>query len=151
MVVALSVCLCVCQSLILLFCLLHSHYCLFFLLFRSGGITFFPRVHFLCRLLVLFQYLFHSSFTAAACKRHWLFHQKCRLQLNMQTPLTQRSWSGLTILSRHSLGTNQRKKLTHSSSWKARPQSSQLAWPLWTDPWHKSKRLELVHANWSPL
>ena len=49
-----------------------------------------------------------------------------RLHLNTHTPFTQRCRSGLTVsLSRHSVG--------HSLSGNIRPQSSQLAEPLWTD------------------
>ena len=49
--------------------------------------------------------------------------------------MTQRSWSGLTILSRHSFGTYQGIELTRNSLGNARTQSSQLAEPLCTDPW----------------
>ena len=38
------------------------------------------------------------------------------------------------MLSRHSVGTYQGNKLTRNSSGNARPQSSQLAKPLWNDP-----------------
>ena len=38
------------------------------------------------------------------------------------------------MLSRHSVGTYQENEFTHNSSRNARPQSSQLAEPLWTDP-----------------
>ena len=57
-----------------------------------------------------------------------------RLRLNMYTPLTQRSRSGLTIGSRHGVGTYPGNELTHKSSGNARSQSAQLAEPLWTDP-----------------
>ena len=56
-----------------------------------------------------------------------------RLHLNVYTPLTQRSWNGLTVLSRHSLGTYQRNELKCNSSGNTQPQLSQLAEPLWTD------------------
>ena len=56
------------------------------------------------------------------------------LQLNTHTPLTQRSRSGLTKLSRHSMGTYQGNELTCNSSGSARPKSSQLDEPMWTDP-----------------
>ena len=55
-----------------------------------------------------------------------------RFHLNMHTPLTQWSQSGLTMLSRQSVGTYYRN--THSSSGNTRPHSSQLAEPLWNDP-----------------
>ena len=61
-----------------------------------------------------------------------------RLHLNTHTPLTQRSRSGLTILSMHSVGTLSGNKLTHNSSGNTRSQSSQLAEPLWTNPGIKS-------------
>ena len=58
-----------------------------------------------------------------------------RLRLNTHTLLTQRSRSGLTMpLCRHSVGTCHEM----SSSGNTRPQSSQLAEPLWTDPGRKS-------------
>ena len=50
-----------------------------------------------------------------------------RLYLNTQTPLTQRSQAGLTMLSRHSVGAYQVDELTGYSSGNARPQSPQLA------------------------
>ena len=55
--------------------------------------------------------------------------------LNMHAPLTQRCRSGLTMpLSRPSVGTYQENELTRNLSGNTRPQSSQLAEPLWTDP-----------------
>ena len=51
----------------------------------------------------------------------------------MHTPLTQQCWSGLTMLSRHSVGTYQGHKFTCNLLGNARPQSSQFAEPLWTD------------------
>ena len=56
----------------------------------------------------------------------------------MHTPLAQRSQSGLTMLSRHSMGTYQDNELTHNSSETTQPLSSQLNEPLWTDPGIKS-------------
>ena len=54
-----------------------------------------------------------------------------RLNLGMYTPLTKRSWSGLTMpLSRHNVGTYP------ETSW---PQSSQLVEPLWIDRELKSE------------
>ena len=69
-------------------------------------------------------------------------HSGGRLHLNAHTPLTQQSWSGLTKLYRHSVEIHQGNELTHNSSRNARPQSSQLAEPLWTDSW--LERMELV-------
>ena len=44
-----------------------------------------------------------------------------------------------------SVGTHQQNGPTHKSSGNARPQSSQLAEPLWTHLW--PKRVEMVRAN----
>ena len=57
-----------------------------------------------------------------------------RLHLNTHTPLTQRSRSGLTVPSRLSVKTYEGSDLTRNASGNTRPQSSQLAKPLWTDP-----------------
>ena len=58
-----------------------------------------------------------------------------RLHINMHTRLSQRIRSGLTMpLCRHSVGTCHEM----SSSGNTRPQSSQLAEPLWTDRGLKS-------------
>ena len=46
--------------------------------------------------------------------------------------------SGLTMLSRHTVGTYQGNALTLTLSGNSRPQSSQLAETLWTDPGVKS-------------
>ena len=56
-----------------------------------------------------------------------------RLHLNMYTTLTQWNHNGLTMLSRHCVGTYQGNKLTCNSSGNIRPQSSQLTEPLWID------------------
>ena len=62
-----------------------------------------------------------------------------RVHLNMHTPLTQRSQSELTLpLSRHS-GNLSGNKLKLILSRNSRPQSSQSAEPLWTDPGIKSE------------
>ena len=58
-----------------------------------------------------------------------------RLHLNTRTPLTQQSRSGLTMLSRHGVRAYQGNEVTRNSSGNTLPQSSQLAEPLWTDPW----------------
>ena len=54
-----------------------------------------------------------------------------RLHLNMHTPLTHPSRSGLT---RHSVGTYQETSSHASRQETLKSQSSQLAEPLWTDP-----------------
>ena len=58
-----------------------------------------------------------------------------RLHLNTHTPVTQQSWSGMTMpLSRYGMGTYQGIKLTYNSSGNAQSQSSQFTEPLCTDP-----------------
>ena len=71
--------------------------------------------------------LWHIKDPSFCQKRKW---QK---YLNMPTSLTQQSWSGLTMLSMHSVGTSQGKEATCNLSGNTWPQSSQLAEPLWTD------------------
>ena len=62
-----------------------------------------------------------------------------RLHLNMHKPVTQRSWSGLTMpLSGHSVGTYQGNEPTCNLLWHIQPQLSQLSEQLWTDPGLKS-------------
>ena len=61
-----------------------------------------------------------------------------RLHLNMHTPLSQRSWSGLTVLIRDSVGTYQGNNFSHNLPGNTLPQLSQLSEPLWTDPSLKS-------------
>ena len=68
--------------------------------------------------------------TVEARKRPRSFCQKCRWQV---TPLTQRNQSGLTMLSRHSVGTYQGNELTRNPAGIIRPESSQLPELLWTD------------------
>ena len=91
-------------------------------------------------MLTLIRCLFHAVLA------QWHVKDPChsaksaggRLHLNAHTPLTRRSLSGLTMLSRHSVGTYQGNELTRNSLGKTRPQSSQLAESLWTDPDLKS-------------
>ena len=56
----------------------------------------------------------------------------------MHTPLTQQSWSGLSVLSREPIAwepiTNVSGKEAHTQLIRDWPQSSQLAEPLWADP-----------------
>ena len=70
---------------------------------------------------------------------HFAKSECCRLDLNTHTLPTQLCLSGLTVLSRHSVGIDQGKELTRNSSVNTRPQSSQLAKLLWTDPSFKSE------------
>ena len=60
------------------------------------------------------------------------------------TPSTQLSQSGLTMLSRHSVGTYQGKEPTRNSSRNTRPQLSGLILTF-------KKKVELVCASWSSL
>ena len=100
---------------------------------RSRGIIFFLRVNF-C------QFLLFVHSTLLLLQRH--IKDPCysaksthdRLHLNMHTFFTQISWSGWTVLSRHSVGTSEGNNITHDSSGNAHTQSSQLTEPLWTDP-----------------
>ena len=102
---------------------------------RSCGRIFFFRVNFVCWLV------FGVSGSLAWLQRHLKgpgHSAKGRLHLIMRTPLTQRSWSGLTMpLFRHSIGTYREinSSATCQGTW---PQLSQLAEPLWTDPGLKS-------------
>ena len=48
--------------------------------------------------------------------------------------MAKRSLSGLIVLSRYSAGSYQGNELTRSPSGNARPQLSQLAEPMWSDP-----------------
>ena len=96
------------------------------------------------------RYLFHSCVTAVACNRPRSFCQKSRWQVTPKHAYILTLWNGiwLSMLSRHSVGTYQGKKLTCNLSENVHLQSSQLAEPLWTD---HGLRVELVCANWSPL
>ena len=79
----------------------------------------------------------HPRVTAVARKRPRSAAKSAggRLHLNTHTPLTQRSRSGPTMpLSRLSVGNLSGNELTRNLSENIRPQSSQLAEPLWTDP-----------------
>ena len=70
-------------------------------------------------MLILVRCPFHPRATEVAGKRSRSFCQKCKRQFDLSThaPLTQQN----------------RSALTRYSSGNARPQSSQLAEPLWTD------------------
>ena len=100
---------------------------------RSGRRIFFPTVSFLCRLFF--------GVRSTPVLQQWHVKDPCpsaksaggRLHLNTYIPLTQRSRSGLTMLSRHSVGTYQGMELTRNSSGNTRLQLSQLCAPLWTD------------------
>ena len=74
------------------------------------------------------KYLGHSAKSAGG-----------RLHLNMHTPLTLQSQSGLTVLFRHTVEMYQGNKLACNWLGNTQPQSSQLVEPLWTDPGLKIK------------
>ena len=79
-------------------------------------------------------------FTPVKPERPRPFCQKCRWQVTPKHTYTldPTSWSGLTIVSRHSVGTYQGNEPTRNSSRSTRPQSSELAEPLRTDPGQES-------------
>ena len=56
------------------------------------------------------------------------------LEQQQQIKKKNKTRNGLGMLSRHSVGTYQGNEPTRNSSGNTRPQSSQLAEPLWTDP-----------------
>ena len=97
----------------------------------------FSRVIFLCWLI---RCPFQHNVNAVVRKIRRLFCQTCRWQVtpNKYTPMIQRCRSGLTMLSRHSVGTYQRNELTRISSGNACQQSSQLVELLWTGSGLKS-------------
>ena len=105
---------------------------------RSGERVFFSRVNFLCWLL------FGVCSTSALLQ--WHVKGSChsakstgvRFHLNTHTPITQWSWSGLTMLSWHSVETYQGNELALNLSGNTRPQLSQLSELLWTHSGLKS-------------
>ena len=101
---------------------------------RSGGRIFFSRANFVCWLLPGVRSISALPQWHAQDAGHSARSASGRLHQNMRTPLTERSRSRLTMLSRQSVGTYQGNELTHSSSLNTRHQSSQLAEPPWTDP-----------------
>ena len=82
--------------------------------------------------LTLVRCPLHPSVTAVAHKRPWSFCKSAggRLRFSTHAPFIQGSQSGLTMPSRHSVGTDQGNKLTHNLSGNAHLQSSRLAEPL---------------------
>ena len=71
-----------------------------------------PPVNFVCWLLVLVLFSVHFIPDTAVARKYPGHSAKSaggRLHLNTHTPLTQQSWSGMTMpLSRHSVGTYQK-------------------------------------------
>ena len=86
-------------------------------------------------MLTLIRCPFLPCVTAMPRKRPQSFCKSAggRLHLNRHTPLTQRSRSGLTMLSEHGVETYPGNELTGSLPGNSLPQSSQLSEPLWTD------------------
>ena len=103
------------------------------ILSRSSRRIFFSRVNFLRWLLLGVCSIPMSPQWHVKDPNHSAKSAGGRLQLNTQ-PLTQRSLSGLTMLTRYSVGTYQENKLTHNSCGNTCPQSPQSAKPLWSDP-----------------
>ena len=89
--------------------------------------NFFSRVNFLCWLLVGIRSTPVLPQWHVKYRGHSVKSAGVRLHLNTQTPLTQRSWSRLIMLSRRNVGTYQGNALTRNSSGNARSLSSQLA------------------------
>ena len=91
-------------------------------------------------MLTLIRFPFHPRVTAVARKRPRSVCQSAggRLHVITHTPLTQRSRSGLTMPLSWQAGNLSGNELARNLSGNIRPQSSQLAEPLWTDPGIKS-------------
>ena len=104
----------------------------------SGGTIFFSGVKVLCWLLFGVRSVPVSPQWHVQDPGHSWKSAGGSLHLNVHTPLTQRSRSGLTMLFMHNVGTYQGNELTRYSSGNTRPQSSQLVETLWTDPCLKS-------------
>ena len=94
------------------------------------------------QLCVLIRCPFHPRVTAVTVKHPGNFTKSAGdwLHLNTYTPSTERSRSGLTMpLSRYSVEIYQATNSHATRQGNSRPQSSQLAEPLWTDPGLKSE------------
>ena len=101
---------------------------------------FFSRVNFLCCLLFGVRSTPVLSQWHAKDPCHSAKNAGGRLHSNTHTALTQRSRSGLTMpLSRYSVEIYQATNSHATRQGNSRPQSSQLAEPLWTDPGLKSE------------
>ena len=97
---------------------------------KSSRTTLFPRVNFLCWLL--FWHRFYNCVTTVG------YSQTHKHPWN-------RKVSGRTVTSRQSVETHQGNELKCNSLGNARSQLSQLAQPLWTNPW--PKRVEFLHTS----
>ena len=82
----------------------------------------------------------HHRVTAVACKRAWSFCQKCRWQITRKHVYTldptKSEWADYAAV--EAQRGNLSGELSRDSSGNTRPQLSQLAEPLWTDPGLKS-------------
>ena len=111
--------------------------------FSSQGLTF-------CALILISIPLCVTvSVTKVAiikCPSHSTKSTSGRLQAAKHSyTLDKQNQNGLTVLSRHSVGTHQTNKPAHNLSGNAHPQSSQLVEPLWTD--FSPERVKLVCAS----
>ena len=125
----------------------------------SVGLASWPSIH-AAKTLTLWFSLLVLFGVRSSHVLPWSFCQKCRQQVTDKHPQTYQnpvtsglifdptSWSGLTLLSRHSVRTYQRNTLTCNWSGNAHPQSSQLTELLWSDPGFKEWNL---CDSWSPL
>ena len=99
---------------------------------KSGGRIFFPRVHFLCRLLS--GVVFTAVLPHGHVRRPWPLCQKCRWQvtaIHAYTLNPMKSECADYVCSPDSVGTYQGNELTCVEG-TPRPQLSLLAEPLWT-------------------
>ena len=88
---------------------------------KNGLRVFFSRVNCLCWPLFGFRSIPVLPQWRIKDPGHSAESAGGRLHLNMHIPLTQRSCSGVTMTSRHSVGTYQGNELTRSSSGNTRP------------------------------
>ena len=102
---------------------------------RSGGRIFFFQSS-LC-VLTLIRCPFHPRVTEVARKKPRSFWQKCGWQVTPKHPYaldpTKSDWADDAAVQAHR-GNLSGNELTRNLSGNIRPQSSQLAEPLWTDP-----------------
>ena len=87
-------------------------------------------------MLTLIRCPFHPRVTAVARKRPRSFCQKCRWQVTPKHA-TKSKWADYAA-AQAKYGNLSRNELTLNLSGNIRPQSSQFAEPLWTDPGIKS-------------
>ena len=115
----------------------------------AAGEFFSPKLNFVC---VLFNRCsFHPRVTAVARKRPRSFCQKCSWQVTPKHTYildpTKSEWADYAAVQAECADLSG-NELTRNLSGNIRPQSSQLAEPLWTEP---GIRVELVCASLSPL